>query len=97
MFCRTVLANGELPGPLISTTKGGSLNINVKNRLTNPDMDRATSIHWHGLFHNKTAWADGQAFVTQCPVVPAADFRYEFPVPGQTGTYWYAIRYLKEN
>jgi len=44
--------------------------------------------HWHGIFQKTTNWADGAAFVTQCPITPNNSFLYEFNVE-QSGTYWY--------
>ncbi len=34
--------------------------------------------HWHGLFQKGTNYADGPAFVTQCPIVPGESFNYQF-------------------
>ena len=45
--------------------------------------------HWHGFFQKGTAWADGPAFVTQCPITSGNSFRYDFDVPDQAGTFWY--------
>jgi hypothetical protein len=45
--------------------------------------------HWHGIMQHTTPWADGPAFVTQCPIVPGNSFLYEFDVPDQAGTFWY--------
>ncbi|KAF8652588.1 hypothetical protein AX16_004309 [Volvariella volvacea WC 439] len=85
----SVLANGAYPGPLITGSKGDRFLINVINELTDTTMLRATSIHWHGFFQNHTAWADGVASVTQCPIVPSESFLYNFTVPDQAGTFWY--------
>ncbi|KAJ7642439.1 laccase [Mycena polygramma] len=85
----TVLAGGTFPGPLIKSNKGDTFSINVIDHLTDDTMLKSTSIHWHGIFQEKTNWADGPAFVTQCPIVPQNSFLYEFPVPDQAGTYWY--------
>jgi iron transport multicopper oxidase len=45
--------------------------------------------HWHGIFQNKTSWADGTAFVNQCPIATNNSFSYTFSSPGQAGTFWY--------
>ncbi|KAL0565416.1 hypothetical protein V5O48_016606 [Marasmius crinis-equi] len=76
------------PGPLIRAHKGDRLKINVIDELTDPSMVRATSIHWHGIRQNRSNWADGVAFVTQCPITPGDSFLYDFRVP-EPGTYWY--------
>ncbi|EEB99853.1 hypothetical protein MPER_00360, partial [Moniliophthora perniciosa FA553] len=67
------------------------MRLNVVNNLNVPDqtMLQSTSIHWHGFFQRTTQWADGPAFVTQCPIVKGDSFLYEFPVADQAGTYWY--------
>ncbi|KAF8166763.1 laccase lcc6 [Mycena galopus ATCC 62051] len=49
----------------------------------------SSSIHWHGFFQKNNSWADGPAFVTQCPIAQNDSFLYTFPTAGQTGTYWY--------
>ncbi|KDQ59157.1 laccase [Jaapia argillacea MUCL 33604] len=84
-----VLADGAFPGPLIVGNKGDNFRINVRNRLIDPTMLRTTTIHWHGLFQKGTTWADGPAFVNQCPIASSNAFLYDFDVPGQAGTYWY--------
>nr|UYM28067.1 laccase 3 [Trametes polyzona] len=85
----TVLADGQFPGPLIVGNKGDNFRINVVDKLVNETMLTATTIHWHGMFQHTTNWADGPAFVTQCPITTGNDFLYNFHVPDQAGTYWY--------
>ncbi|KAI0078079.1 laccase [Panus rudis PR-1116 ss-1] len=85
----TVLAGGTFPGPTIKGNKGDNFQINVIDQLTDNTMDTPTSIHWHGLFQKGSNWADGPAFVTQCPLVPGNSFLYNFNVPDQAGTFWY--------
>ncbi|TFK70714.1 Cu-oxidase-domain-containing protein [Pluteus cervinus] len=89
-FSRTsVLANAEFPGPLITAVKGDTFKLNVHNKLDDPKFLRSTSIHWHGLFQHDSAWNDGPAFITQCPIIPGETFLYNFEIHEQTGTYWY--------
>ncbi|KAI0285664.1 laccase T2 copper depleted [Russula brevipes] len=85
----STLAEGVFPGPIIRATKGDTLSIRVTNLLTDDSLDLPTSIHWHGIFQKHTNYADGAAFVTQCPIVPDESFQYIFPVPDQAGTFWY--------
>ncbi|KAJ6491906.1 TvLac7 [Mycena sanguinolenta] len=85
----TVLADGTFPGPLIKGNKGDRFLINVEDKLTDRTMVTNTSIHWHGLFQKGTNWADGPAWVTQCPIIPEHSFLYNFQVPDQAGTFWY--------
>ncbi|TBU28930.1 laccase [Dichomitus squalens] len=84
-----VLAGGSFPGPLITGRKGDHFQINVVDQLTNHTMLKSTSIHWHGLFQKGTNWADGPAFVNQCPISTGNSFLYDFHVPDQAGTFWY--------
>ncbi|KAJ3873232.1 laccase 1 AVT [Lentinula edodes] len=90
----TVLAGltpstGSFPGPLISGNKGVRFNLNVTDQLTDPSMVRSTTVHWHGLFQKTTNYADGVAFVSQCPIAANHSFLYDFQVPDQAGTFWY--------
>ncbi|TFK45808.1 Cu-oxidase-domain-containing protein [Heliocybe sulcata] len=88
-----VLVDGQFPAPLIKANKGDNFRLNVHDFLDDTSMQRALTIHWHGLFQHHTNWADGVAFVTQCPVVPGNSFQYDFTAPGQTGTFWYHSHY----
>jgi len=80
---------GTSPGPLIVAHKNDQMNLNIINHITDPGMRRSLTIHWHGLFQNRTNSNDGPAFVTQCPIAPNATFLYTFPLHEQTGTFWY--------
>nr|ALE66817.1 laccase A [Antrodiella faginea] len=84
-----VLAGGTFPGPLIKGNKGDNFQLNVIDELENEDMLKSTSIHWHGFFQHGTNWADGPAFVNQCPITTGHSFLYNFHVPDQAGTFWY--------
>ena len=79
-----MLINDQFPGPLIECNEGDTIVVNVDNQAVN-----ATSIHWHGLYQNGTNWMDGTVGITQCPIAPNSQFKYEFKVDGQSGTYWY--------
>ncbi|KAF9493097.1 hypothetical protein BDN71DRAFT_1607093 [Pleurotus eryngii] len=90
----TVLAglsssSGQFPGPLITGNKGDYFQINVIDELVDKSMLLDTSIHWHGFYQKGSNWADGPAFVTQCPIVPGDSFLYSFSAPDQAGTFWY--------
>nr|AAR03585.1 laccase 6 [Volvariella volvacea] len=84
-----VLVNGALFGKLITGRKGDDFEIEVDNQLTNSLLRKSTSIHWHGLFQRGSAWADGPAFVTQCPIAPGNTFTYSFTPTDEVGTFWY--------
>ena len=46
--------------------------------------------HWHGIFQQKGSnWADGGAFISQCPIAANDSFLYDFQTVGQAGTFWY--------
>ncbi|KAH8818673.1 laccase [Flagelloscypha sp. PMI_526] len=81
---------GSAVGPLITGSKGDAFQINVVNNLDNSNMRQSTSIHWHGILQSGgTNWADGPAFVTQCPIAPQDSFLYSFQEADQAGTFWY--------
>jgi FtsP/CotA-like multicopper oxidase with cupredoxin domain len=72
---------GSLPGPLIKAKVGDTVIVHFKNSLP-----ESTSIHWHGL--RVPNGMDGVPGVTQPPIQPGEEFRYEFTV-NDAGTYWY--------
>jgi iron transport multicopper oxidase len=41
------------------------------------------------MHHRSTPWADGAAYITQCPIGPGKSFLYSFGNPDQAGTFWY--------
>ncbi|KAK0213788.1 laccase lcc5 [Armillaria fumosa] len=84
-----VLANLQIDRTLIRGNKGDKFRINVVNELDNNTYVESTSVHWHGLFQKGTAWADGPAFVNQCPIVTGDSFLYNFDSANQAGTFWY--------
>jgi iron transport multicopper oxidase len=84
-----VTAGGTIPGPTIAGNKGDTFQINLMNELDNGTMLKSISIHWHGIFQEHTNWADGPAFINQCPIAENNSFLYEFTVPDQAGTFWY--------
>ncbi|KAH9005363.1 laccase [Lactarius deliciosus] len=83
------LANGGVTGPLIRGNKGDKFSIDVRNQLVDKSLDLVTSVHWHGIFQRSSNYADGGAFVNQCPIVPENSFTYRFKTDEQAGTYWY--------
>lgn len=84
VFRPMMLINSTFPGPLIEVNEHDEVVVHVHNRAAN-----ATSIHWHGLYQNGTAFMDGTVGVTNCPIAPGQSFTYRFNVTGQSGTYWY--------
>lgn len=43
----------------------------------------------HGIRQLRTGWADGPAYITQCPIQTGQSYVYNFTIIGQTGTLWY--------
>ncbi|KAI3780210.1 hypothetical protein L2E82_10181 [Cichorium intybus] len=76
--------NGEYPGPTIAVNEGENVEIKVTNGVS-----INTTIHWHGIKQLRTGWADGPAYVTQCPIRPGQSYTYKFTVTGQRGTLWW--------
>lgn len=37
----------------------------------------------------RSGWADGPAYITQCPIRPGQRYVYNFTVAGQRGTLWW--------
>ncbi|XP_022866431.1 laccase-10-like, partial [Olea europaea var. sylvestris] len=81
-----VTINGRFPGPTIYAREDDTVLIKVVNHV-NYNM----SIHWHGIRQLRTGWADGPAYITQCPIQPGQSYVYNFTVSGQRGTlFWHA-------
>jgi len=73
--------NGQVPGPHIKARMGDRVIIHFRNSLP-----EETTIHWHGVRVPNDM--DGAPGMTQDPVAPEGQFRYEFVVR-DAGTYWY--------
>ncbi|GFP85886.1 laccase-11 [Phtheirospermum japonicum] len=72
------------PGPTIYARDGDRLLINVANHA-----QYNMSIHWHGIKQYRNGWADGPAYVTQCPIQTGQSYTYDFNVTEQRGTLWW--------
>ncbi|XP_031276232.1 laccase-17-like [Pistacia vera] len=86
-LCHTksiVLVNGQFPGPRVVAREGDQLLIKVVNHVQNN-----ISIHWHGIRQLQSGWADGPAYITQCPIQTGQSYVYNFTVVGQRGTLWW--------
>ncbi|KAK1287509.1 Laccase-17 [Acorus calamus] len=86
-LCHTksmVTVNGRFPGPKIITREGDRVLVKVVNHISNN-----ISIHWHGVRQLRSGWADGPAYITQCPIQTGQSYVYNFTVIGQTGTLWW--------
>ncbi|KAK4478491.1 hypothetical protein RD792_013968, partial [Penstemon davidsonii] len=81
-----VTVNGKSPGPTIYAREDDTMLINVVNHVK-----YNVSIHWHGIRQLRTGWADGPAYITQCPIQPGQNYVYNFTITGQRGTLlWHA-------
>lgn len=81
-----VTVNGKFPGPTIYAREDDTVLIKVVNHVK-----YNVSIHWHGIRQLRTGWADGPAYITQCPIQPKQVFVYNFTITGQRGTLlWHA-------
>ena len=47
----------------------------------------------HGIKQKRTGWADGPAYITQCPIRKGASYTYKFKVEDQRGTLWWHAHY----
>ncbi|XP_059296416.1 laccase-17-like [Lycium ferocissimum] len=86
-LCHTksiVTVNGKFPGPRIVTREGDRLLIKVTNHVPNN-----ITIHWHGVRQLRSGWADGPAYITQCPIQTGQTYVYNYTIVGQRGTLWW--------
>ncbi|KAJ4795868.1 Laccase [Rhynchospora pubera] len=86
-LCETksiVTVNGQFPGPKIEAREGDRLVIRVVNHVP-----YNLSLHWHGVRQLFSAWADGPAYITQCPIQSGHSYVYNFTIVGQRGTLWW--------
>lgn len=88
-LCHTktlVSVNGQFPGPTQYVSEGDTVIVKVTNMVSDD-----ITIHWHGVRQLLTAWADGPAYITQCPIQAGETYVHKFTVVGQRGTlFWHA-------
>ncbi|MCL7039204.1 hypothetical protein MKW94_000284 [Papaver nudicaule] len=46
-------------------------------------------LYRHGIRQLRNGWADGPAYVTQCPIQTGQSYVYNFTIVGQRGTLWW--------
>ncbi|KAK7287485.1 hypothetical protein RIF29_00765 [Crotalaria pallida] len=81
-----VTINGKFPGPTLYAREDDTVLIKVINKV-----NHNVTIHWHGIRQLRTGWADGPAYITQCPIQPGHSYLYNFTITGQRGTLlWHA-------
>ncbi|KVI11956.1 laccase-2-like [Cynara cardunculus var. scolymus] len=86
-LCETksiLTVNGKFPGPRIIAREGDRVVVKVVNHVSNN-----ITIHWHGIRQLRSGWADGPAYITQCPIQTGQSYVYNFTITGQIGTLWY--------
>uniref|UniRef100_A0A7N0U9D4 Laccase n=1 Tax=Kalanchoe fedtschenkoi TaxID=63787 RepID=A0A7N0U9D4_KALFE len=88
-LCHTralITVNGKYPGPRLLAREGDRVLVKVVNHTpTN------VTIHWHGVRQLNSGWADGPAYITQCPIQMNQTYTYNFTIIGQRGTLlWHA-------
>ncbi|BAT97247.1 Laccase-4 protein [Vigna angularis] len=79
-----VTINGKFPGPTLYAREDDTVLVKVINQV-----NHNVTIHWHGVRQLRTGWADGPAYVTQCPIQPGKTYVYNFTLSGQRGTLLY--------
>ncbi|MED6194008.1 Laccase-4 [Stylosanthes scabra] len=81
-----VTVNGKFPGPTLYAREGDRVVVKVTNHVK-----VNVTIHWHGVRQLRTGWADGPAYITQCPIQTGKSYIYNFTIIGQRGTLlWHA-------
>ncbi|KAF3449697.1 hypothetical protein FNV43_RR10428 [Rhamnella rubrinervis] len=81
-----VTVNGKFPGPTLYAREDDTVLVKVVNHVK-----YNVSVHWHGVRQLRTGWADGPAYITQCPIQPGQNYIYNFTLTGQRGTLlWHA-------
>eukprot|EP00253_Pinus_taeda_P036153 PITA_36153 len=83
-----ITVNGQLPGPTIYVHDGDTVIVETYNKA-----EYNATLHWHGVEQLRTPWADGPAYVTQCPIPPGGRYTYRFNISGQEGTVWWHAHY----
>ncbi|KAL2945609.1 Laccase-17 [Bienertia sinuspersici] len=86
-LCHTksiVTVNGQFPGPRIVAREGDRLVIKVVNHVQNN-----VTLHWHGIRQIRSGWADGPAYIAQCPIQIGQTYVYNFTIVGQRGSLWW--------
>ncbi|GAV58668.1 Cu-oxidase domain-containing protein/Cu-oxidase_2 domain-containing protein/Cu-oxidase_3 domain-containing protein [Cephalotus follicularis] len=86
-LCRThntITVNGQFPGPTLAVRDGDTLVIRAIN-----NAQYNITLHWHGVRQLRNPWADGPAYVTQCPIQPGQSYTYHFTIQNQEGTLWW--------
>ncbi len=98
---RTITVNGTSPGPVIWVELGQRVAVSVYNDIDPSDCDDGikqnamrndsscgTTIHWHGMSQEGSAFNDGVVGLSQCTIPYRQRIVYAF-TPTRIGTFWY--------
>jgi FtsP/CotA-like multicopper oxidase with cupredoxin domain len=80
-----VTVNGNYLGPTIEATVGDRVMVTATNKLLQQEV---LSMHFHGVKQVGTPWADGTAFISNCPITFGSSYTYNFTA-NEPGTFWY--------
>jgi len=83
-----IVFNNQYPGPEIRANWGDTIQVNVKNSVSN----NGTGVHWHGLRQLHSNQMDGTNGITECPIAPGQTKTYTFKAT-EYGTSWYHSHY----
>lgn len=79
-----VTVNGMFPGPTVYAQEGDTVIVKVTNQVS-----YNVTLHWHGVKQQRSCWADGPRYITQCPIQTGQTYTYTFTLIGQRGTLWW--------
>lgn len=71
---------------LFQVCLGDRIIVDVYNGL----QSDSTTMHWHGQHHRTTPYMDGVPYVTQCPILPGAMFRYHYAAATSGTHFWHS-------
>lgn len=75
-----------MPGPGIEVCVNDTIIVDVRNRL----MSEGTTLHWHGMHQRDSPYMDGVPHVSQCPIPPGHNFRYNFRAENAGTHFWHS-------
>ncbi|XP_014230420.1 laccase-1-like [Trichogramma pretiosum] len=81
-----VVVNRQMPGPSIEVCQGDRVIVDAVNMM----HADSTTLHWHGQHLRTNPYMDGTPFVSQCPILPGASFRYDFVAETAGSHFWHS-------
>ncbi|PKA66575.1 Laccase-11 [Apostasia shenzhenica] len=70
------------------------ISVSVLELLSTLPATAEAAVKKHGLKQYRNGWADGPAYITQCPIQSGESYAYDFNVTGQRGTLWWHAHIL---